>query len=113
MAGSPNIFAKTRLRPGQWRAVAERRYGDARCLLESGDAERANGAIYMAGFAVECLMKALLVERHPNISRPLDPATLSSSDREVFEALFRDELDDMLGFLPELEKKLSAISIRS
>jgi len=113
MAGSPNIFAKTRLRPGQWRAVAERRYGDARCLLESGDAERANGAIYMAGFAVECLMKALLVERHPNLSRPLDPATLSSSDREVFEALYRHELDDMLGFLPELEKKLSAISIRS
>ncbi len=113
MADSPKIFAKTRLRAGQWRAVAERRYGDARCLLDSGDAERANGAIYMAGFVVECLLKALRVERHPNLLKPLDSATLSTSDREVFEALYRHELDDMLGFLPELERKLAGVAIRS
>jgi len=113
MAGSPNIFAKTRLKRGQWRAVAERRFGDARCLLASGNAERANGAIYMAGFVIECLLKALLLERHPNLSKPVDPAMLSRPDREVFEALYRHELDDMLGFLPELEKKLSVVSTRT
>lgn len=113
MAVSPDIFAKPRLKPGQWRAVAERRFGDAKCLLNSGDAERANGAIYMAGFVIECLLKALLIERHPNLSKPVDPAKLSKSDREVFDALNGHELDDMLGFLPELEKKLSAVSTPS
>jgi hypothetical protein len=113
VTNGPNIFAKTRLSPGQWRAVAERRFGDAECLLDSEDSERANGAIYMAGFVVECLLKALLVERHPNLGKPLDPAKLSSSDREVFEALYSHDLDDMLGFLPEFEKKLSGIKTTS
>jgi hypothetical protein len=59
MADTTNIFAKLRLTPGQWRAVAERRFGDARYLVESGNAERATGGIYMAGFVIECLLKAL------------------------------------------------------
>jgi hypothetical protein len=113
MTHGPNIFAKVRLSPGQWRAVAEKRFGDAECLLKSEDNERANGVIYMAGFAVECLLKALLVERHPNLGKPVDPAKLSRSDREVFEALYSHELDDMLGFLPELEKKLDGIKTDS
>jgi len=113
MAGTPDIFRKTRLRPGQWRAAAERRFGDARCLLDSGDAERATGAMYMAGFVIECLLKALLLDRHPNLQTPVDPAKLSESDREVFEALYRHELDAMLLFVPELEKKLTAVKTRS
>lgn len=113
MAVPPDIFRKLRLRPGQWRAVAERRFADAKCLLNSGDPERANGAIYMAGFVIECLLKALLLERHPNLQRPVDPARLSASDREVFELLYRHDLDSMLGFLPELEKKLSPVKTKS
>jgi hypothetical protein len=113
MAVSKDIFAKLRLTPGQLRAVAERRFADACCLRDSGRQERANGAIYMAGFVIECLLKALLLERHPNLQKPVDSARLSQSDREVHGLLYSHELDDMLGFLPELEKKLSGLRMRS
>ncbi len=47
MSEAREIFRKQlRLTPGQLRAVAERRYDDAMCLLDSGDNARANGAIY-------------------------------------------------------------------
>ena len=110
MAKLPLIFAKRRLYAGQLRAVAERRFADAECLLASGDPERANGAIYMAGFVIECLLKALLLERHPNLSKPVDPAKLSDSDREIFGYLYGHDLDEMLGALPELGTKLSVVS---
>ena len=110
MARVPVIFAKRRLSAGQLRAVAERRFADAECLLESGDPERANGAIYMAGFVIGRLLKALLLERHPNLRKPVDPAKLSTSDREVFGYLYGHDLDKMLGALPELAAKLSVVS---
>ena len=109
MAEPPDIFAKLRLRPGQLRSVAERRLADAKCLLESGDAGRVNGAMYLAGFVIECLLKALLLERHPNLSRPLDAAKLSALDRDVLALLYRHELDEMLAFLPEVEPKLRGV----
>jgi hypothetical protein len=110
MAKRSDIFAKARLTPGQLRAAAERRLADARCLVDSGNQQRANGAMYLAGFAIECLLKALLLERYPNLRASVDPATLSKRDREVFALLYRHELDAMLGFLPELEPKLMAVS---
>lgn len=113
MANAPNIFAKARLKPNQLRSVAERRFADARCLLDSGDLQRVNGAIYMAGFVIECLLKALLLERHPNLVRPLDPSKLSSSDREVFQLLYSHELDEMRDFLPEIERKLADLKTQS
>ncbi len=109
MAGAPDIFAKVRLTPGQLRAVAEKRFADAMCLLESGKAERANGAIYMGGFAIECLLKALMLERRPNLQSPVDPAKLSKRDLAVFSLLYRHELDAMIAYVPELEKKLAGI----
>lgn len=79
------------------------------CLLDSGESARATGAMYMGGFVIECLLKALLLERHPNLQGPVDPATLSKSDREAFQLLYLShELDAMLGFLPELEVKMRA-----
>jgi hypothetical protein len=113
MAKGRDIFAKRRLTPGQLRSVAEQRFGDARCLLASGDAARLNGAMYLAGFVVECLLKGLLLERHANLQRPVDPTRLSAVDREVFELLYSHELEDMLGFLPELEGKLSGVRTKS
>ncbi len=111
-ATARRIFAKLRLKPGQWRAVAERRFADAECLLQSRNQERANGAIYMAGFVLECLLKALLLERHPNLGTAVDPAKLSNSDREVFESLYRHDLADLVDFIrPELEKKFSQIPL--
>jgi hypothetical protein len=67
----------------------------------------------MAGFVIECLLKALLLERHPNLQKPVDPAKLSKSDREVHNILWSHDLDDMLGFVPEVEKKLAGVKTRS
>jgi hypothetical protein len=109
VGSAADIFGKRRLTPVQLRAVAEYRFDDAICLLESGDKSRANGAMYMAGFVIECLLKAILLERHPNLQGPLDPARLSAFDREVYSLLFSHELDAMLDFLPEVPKKLNAL----
>lgn len=69
--------------------------------------------MYMAGFAIECLLKALLLERHPNLAGNVDPAQLSKSDREVYQLLYTHQLDDMLAFLPEIEKKLAGVKTKS
>jgi hypothetical protein len=113
MAKRINVFSKLRRTPGQFRAVGEMRFADAKYLLDSRKQQHANGAIYMAGFVIECLLKALLLERHPNLQKPVDPAKLSRSDLEVFQLLYSHDLDDMLGFLPELEKKLSGVKTES
>ena len=106
---SSGIFGKRRLTPGQLRSVAEHRFGDATCLFDSNQAARTNGAMYMGGFVIECLLKALLLERHSNLQSPVDPAKLSESDREIFRLLYvSHELEAMLGFLPEVEVKVIA-----
>jgi hypothetical protein len=110
MAKGRDIFAKRRLTPSQFRAVAELRMDDARALLRTGQNARTNGAMYMAGFVVECLLKALLLERHPNLQVAVDPAALSRPDRDVLALLYGHDLDDMLGFLPEVQNKLLAIA---
>jgi hypothetical protein len=104
-----DIFRKLRLTPRQLRAVAELRFADAVCLLEGGNNARATGAMYVGGFTIECLLKALLLERHPNLGKPVDPATLSASDREVLELLYSHELEAMVGFLPEVQTKLESL----
>jgi hypothetical protein len=106
LAKSKNIFAKRRLTPNQLRAVAEMRSDDAKVLLECGQKARANGAMYLGGFVIECLLKALLLERHPNLMSPVDPAKLSKDDRDVLNMLYGHDLADMLDFLPEVRSKL-------
>jgi hypothetical protein len=44
--------------------VAEQRFGDAESLIATGDDERANGAHYLLGFAIEILLKGRLLD-HP------------------------------------------------
>jgi hypothetical protein len=101
-----NIFKKQRLTPGQLQAVAELRFNDSSALLATGVSARANGVIYLAGFVIECLLKAQLLGRHPNLQRRVDPATLSEADSEVFALLYRHDLDEMLVFLREVREKL-------
>ena len=48
-----------------FRRAAERRLDDARFLAKSGEVERMTGAVYLAGYAVECGLKALLLSRTP------------------------------------------------
>jgi len=111
LSDARDIFRRSRrLTPGQLRAVADRRFDDAMCLLESGETARANGAMYMGGIAVECLLKALLLERHPNLAGPVDPARLSKPDREVYTLLFSHALEEMLLFLPDVRRKLGLLT---
>jgi hypothetical protein len=107
----PRIVDKIRLTPGQLRAVAELRFGDAQCLVNSAESQRANGAIYIAGFVIECLLKALLLDRYPNLRSPVDPVKLSPRDREIFDLLYSHELDVMIGFLPDIKPKFMAVSV--
>ena len=79
MAGqSQGIFGKRRLTPKQLRSVAELRFQDAYCLFENQNNARATGAMYMGGFVIECLLKAVLLERHPNLQIPVDRIGLSA-----------------------------------
>ena len=45
-----------------FRRVAEERLGDAKVLLSAG---RETGAVYLAGYAVECALKSLLLAAVP------------------------------------------------
>ncbi|HEY8665837.1 MAG TPA: hypothetical protein VIL86_04185 [Tepidisphaeraceae bacterium] len=110
MSKRGNIFVKRRLTPGQLRAVASLRLDDARLLLNSGQNARMNGAMYMGGFVIECLLKALLLDRHPNLHGAVDRTKLSEPDREVHALLYSHDLDKMLGFLPEVRTKLESIT---
>lgn len=59
-----SIFDRVALRPAQLRTVADRRMADAQFLRSRGGGRHANGAMYLAGFVVECLLKAQLLERY-------------------------------------------------
>ena len=65
--------------------------------------------MYMGGFVIECLLKALLLERHPNLQAAVDPAGLSEPDREVHRLLYSHDLDEMLAFLPEVRPRLESV----
>ena len=57
------IFDRPRfLRPTQMHVVAERRYEDAVALVGTRQNARANGAMYLAGFSIEILLKARMLK---------------------------------------------------
>lgn len=104
------IFEKVRLGPGQLRAVAERRFGDADALRKTGENARANGAIYLGGFVVECLLKAKLLERFPWLHNASLPEGRSQEDQHLWSLCYRShDLDEILAKLPEITDKLSRL----
>jgi hypothetical protein len=103
------IFEKVRLKPSQLRTVAERRFGDAKCLLESGKNERANGAIYLAGFVIECLLKARLLEKYPWLQSCGSPQSLTAADRNIWSLCYRShKLEEILDNLPDVYRRMSS-----
>ncbi len=66
-----SIFDKVMLSPSQLRTVAQRRYEDADYLRNSRLNKHANGVMYLGGFVLECLLKACLLERQPELTGPL------------------------------------------
>jgi hypothetical protein len=113
MAESPDIFAKRRLTIGQLRAVADRRFGDALALVETGDNARANGAQYLAGIVVEILSKGQLLQKSANLYRP-GLTGLSPDDRIASDLIWRShDLEEMLAKLPSLTEAVRLQSDRS
>jgi hypothetical protein len=92
------------------RTVAERRFADAEYLCGSDQNERANGAMYLAGFVIECLLKAKLFERYKWLASAGSFQELSTTDREIWSLCFRSHgLDEILAHLPELTLRLSKL----
>lgn len=111
MAG---IFDKqSELRPSAMRTVAERRFDDAQCLRDTNENARANGVAYLAGFVIEILLKARLVERYPAIARKRQHE-VSHSELEIWSLIWRrHDLAGMVERMPDLVAGLRAKSERS
>jgi len=78
------IFDKLRLiRPTQLRTVADRRFGDADSLRRTGRNARANGAMYLGGFVIECPLKALLLEKFPWLQSATSPDGRTKAERHL------------------------------
>ena len=89
--------------------VAERRFDDAQTLCDTGENARANGVAYLAGFVVEILLKARLVDKYRVIARKRDHemSQLSQPEREVWRLIWKQhDLEGMLGSMSELEAAL-------
>jgi len=93
--------------------VAERRFDDAETLRKTGQNARANGAIYLGGFVLECLLKARLLERFPWLQSAGSPEGRSSADLRLWSLCYRShDLDEILGRLPDVIDKLSRVEGR-
>jgi hypothetical protein len=103
MATPSDIFARQRLTTGQMRAVAERRFDDAKALCETGQNARANGAQYLAGIVIEILLKTALVKQFSGIAIKRSHEVLDH-ERKVWNLIWRShDLAEMLDQLPILQ----------
>lgn len=92
------------------RSVADRRFYDAVALGNTQDNERANGAMYLAGFTIECLLKAQMLKEYPWLSTTKNPNSLSTKDeRRIWELCYRShDLDEIYARLPQLQKRINS-----
>jgi hypothetical protein len=107
------IFKKVRLRPTQLRTVADRRFDDAEALRKTDQNARANGAMYLGGFVLECLLKARLLERFPWLQNAGSAEGRSISDKRLWSLCYRShDLDEILDKIPEVIDKLTRMEGR-
>lgn len=93
---------------GQARHIAEERYKDAKVLLHSPN-RRYSGALYLSGLVLDCLFKAKLLEKYPEVAGA-SPQSLSEDHRFIQSLIFRShDLAEMLAYLPEILQRLSAM----
>lgn len=95
------------MRPTQLRTVAERRFGDADALVKTRRNARANGAIYLGGFVVECLLKAKLMDRFPWLQNAGSPEGRSKTDQRLWWLCYSHDLDSILAKLPAITENLA------
>ena len=107
-----SVFARQRLTPRQARTVADRRRADAGALQGLRQNRYANGAMYLAGIAVELLLKALLLEKYPWLQRNV-AAALDRQQRNLRDVCYRwHDLEAVLERLPDLAARLEAADPR-
>jgi len=91
------------LKASQLRSVAERHFKDAQFLLSSGKNEHANGAIYMGGFVLECLLKAKLLEKYSWLGQKANLNTRNLNEQVLYGLCYRShDLEAILTHLPEV-----------
>lgn len=98
--------------PNQLRTVAERRFDDAQYLRRSGKNKYANGAMYLAGFVLECRLKAALLEEFAWLQTPTgNLSARSKADRRLYDLCYRrHDLGAILERLPRIRERLAAAS---
>jgi hypothetical protein len=102
------IFHRERLGPHQLRTVADRRMDDAVYLLHSRGNARLNAAMYLAGFVIECLLKARLLEAYPRLQTAGGPNVGSEQERNLWYLCYRShDLDGILDCLPGTLERLA------
>jgi len=86
--------------------VAERRFDDATALCDTKQNARANGAAYLAGFVIEILLKAKLVNKYSQTARKRQH-DVNDAERDIWSLIWRShDLGSMLDAMPELEAAL-------
>ena len=106
----PSIFEKQRsFTAAQLRTVAQRRFRDAEALAATKDNERANGAMYMGGFVIEILLKAMLVSSFPSSGTDRVTRPLSNEENNIRGLVWGSHnLDQLAGAIPQFEAALDA-----
>ncbi len=98
------IFSKISLKPNQMRTVADRRFDDAEALRRTKQNKHANGAMYLGGFVLECLLKAKMLEKYPDVRANAKTKT----DRKRRDLIYRyHDLDGLLGHLDGLKAAMT------
>jgi hypothetical protein len=103
------IFKKAQLTPGQLFAVADRRFDDALYLCRSKENARANGAMYIAGFVIECCLKAWLLRTYRWLGNAAFPEQRSDEDKHLWRLCYRSHnLDEIAAHLPNVTARLES-----
>lgn len=98
-----SIFDRIRLTPPQMRTVADRRFDDAEYLRKSKLNKHANGVFYIGGFVLECLLKAKLLDKHPELQKPVGRDQWTDEQRHRFDLIYRwHDLAAILEAMPEI-----------
>lgn len=109
----PSIFDRAKLTAAQLRTAADRRMGDAEALRDTRQNARSNGAIYLGGFVLECLLKAKLLEKHPWIGSAGSPEGRSAADRRLWSLAYRQhDLTALLDVLPSIPQQIQRLEPR-
>jgi HEPN domain-containing protein len=86
--------------------VAYQRYEDAQILFGNG---RYTGAFYLAGYAIECILKALLLQNTPKRDREEVLESFRGSKAHDFEWLRHQLRQKSLTIPAEIGRRLSSV----